>query len=59
MTIGVLFWILMLLWLLFGLYTSWSASPGRPGYVLIGGHLLTFILFFLIGWRIFGPPVHG
>jgi hypothetical protein len=53
MTFGLLYWILMLIWFLFGLYFSWG--PGR--YPLVGGHLLLFILLLLLGWKTFGAPV--
>jgi len=55
MTLGLVFWILMLLWLVFGLWTRWPIS--NPG--LLGGDLLLFILLLLLGWRAFGAPIHG
>lgn len=51
MSKGVIFWVLMILWLIFGLWTSW-ATP-----FLIGGHVLTFVLLALLGWQVFGPPI--
>jgi hypothetical protein len=54
MPIGILFWILMLLWLLFGLY--WNGPEFKAGnYGIFGGNLLLFILLGLLGWRVFGP----
>lgn len=53
MTLGLAFWILMLLWLVFGLWNWW------PNYHLVGGNLLLFILLLLLGWHAFGPPIHG
>jgi hypothetical protein len=55
MTIGLAFWILMLIWLVFGLYFGYTA--GTP-YV-IGGNLLLFILLLLLGWAAFGAPLRG
>lgn len=56
MTIGLLYWILMLVWLLFGFwYEPSPASRWRP----LGGHLLLWFLLFLIGWKIFGFPIKG
>jgi len=56
MSLGLAFWIIMLVWLVFFLLTS-------VGYV--GGHwgatastLLLFVLFGLLGWGVFGPPLH-
>ena len=55
MPIGMLFWLLMVLWFIFGLWWNWpEGSPGPRGFGGMGGHVLTFILFFLLGWRTFG-----
>jgi len=59
MTIGFLFWLLMLLWLIFGLFRNWPAAPGGAGLYPVGGHLLLWILLFLLGWKDFGFPIHG
>ncbi len=60
MTLGLAYWILMLLWLVLGVYWSWPATPGHPaGYWPLGGNLLLFILLVLLGWKVFGPPIHG
>jgi hypothetical protein len=53
MTIGFLFWLLMVLWLVLGLYVNRPAiSAGNYG--LLGGNLLLFVLLFLLGWQVFG-----
>lgn len=53
MPIGMIFWMLMILWLLFGLY--WNRADLRAGnYGGTGGSLLLFVLLFLLGWRVFG-----
>jgi uncharacterized membrane protein YbhN (UPF0104 family) len=54
MSFGLLFWILMLFWLLLGLWQSW---PNWQGWV--PPNLLLFVLLLLLGWRAFGPPIHG
>jgi hypothetical protein len=61
MTIGLAFWILMLLWLVFGLWWSWPGAPQSRFYAFFpaAGTLLIFILFLLLGWHAFGPPIHG
>jgi len=56
MTIGFLFWLLMLLWLIFGAYVHRTAF-GTP--VVWGGNLMLWILLFLLGWRVFGWPIAG
>jgi len=58
MTIGLLFWILMIIWLIFGIYTSWPDWRNNGPYHA-GGTLLLFILLFLLGWHDFGFPIHG
>ncbi len=47
----------MLLWAIFGVFPTWSATPGnfRP----FGGNLLLFILIAILGWHAFGAPIHG
>jgi hypothetical protein len=53
MTLGLAFWILMLLWLAFGFWNSW------PNHYLVGGNLMLFILLLLLGWHSFGAPLKG
>jgi len=55
MTLGLAFYILMLIWLVFGVVVH-SGYLG-PSYAW-GGNLLLFILFGLLGWQVFGPPLH-
>lgn len=56
MTFALAFWILMLVWLVFGVYAN-RATPGNwSGW---GGSLLEFFLFLLLGWKVFGSPLHG
>ena len=53
MDIGLAYWIMMLLWLLLGTWRNW----GDPAAV--GKTCLSFLLFLLLGWKVFGPPLHG
>lgn len=53
MTLGLAFWILMLLWAV--LRWPWPGAPW-PAW---SGDVLLFILFLLLGWHEFGPPLHG
>jgi len=54
MTLGLAFWILMLVWLVFGLLLHF----GVVGGLWAGGNVvLLFILFALLGWQVFGAPL--
>jgi hypothetical protein len=58
MTIGFVFWLLMILWLVFGFY--WNRADIRGGnYGILGGNLMLFILLFLLGWKVFGFVIQG
>ncbi len=54
MTLEVWFYLLMAFWLFFGV---WRARSDPQPYPYFGGHLLVFLLFLIIGWKIFGSPV--
>jgi hypothetical protein len=56
MTLGLCYWILMLIWLVFGLLVHFNVVGGPYG--VVGSSLLLFILFLLLGWQVFGPPLH-
>lgn len=49
MPIGFLFWLLMVLFLVFGLWRGWAGER-----YFAGGSLLLFVLLFLLGWAEFG-----
>jgi hypothetical protein len=53
--IGILFWVLMLIWFVFGLYWNWPSDRATAGPA--GSHVLLFLLFVLVGWKLFGPPL--
>lgn len=57
MTIGFLFWLLML----FALIGGWVAYPpnGPAGYRPLGYSFLLWVLLFLLGWKTFGFPING
>jgi hypothetical protein len=56
MTLGLAFYVLMLIWFVFGALV-WSGNAGP--YANVGNSLLMFCLFLLLGWRVFGAPLHG
>jgi hypothetical protein len=53
MTLSILFWVIMIVWLLFGLWIAWPAGP-RP----IGNVVLIWVLLAILGWQVFGPAIH-
>jgi hypothetical protein len=56
MSLSLLFWIIMLVWLVFGLWREYV--PGQPYPFARGaGNLLVFVLLGLLGWQVFGPAI--
>ena len=43
----------MLLWLIYGAWGYWSPQANW----MYGNALFLFILFLLLGWRVFGAPI--
>jgi len=57
MTLGLAFWILMLIWFVFGVLIHFGFAGS---YGVIGNTVLIFVLFLLLGWQVFGAPLrHG
>jgi hypothetical protein len=61
MTRALIFWVLMLIWFVFGLVINFA--PGTLGnYAHVSAAadtILFFVLFLLLGWQVYGPPVRG
>lgn len=55
MTLGLAYWVLMLIWLVFGLLIHFGVVGGVYAGINI---ILLFILFLLLGWQVFGAPLH-
>ena len=53
MTLGLAFWIIMLVWLVFGVWAAW------PDLKASGGSGLLFALLVLLGWKVFGAPIQS
>jgi hypothetical protein len=54
MTLGLAYWILMLIWFVFGALLHF----GYVGGLWAGGNIvLLFVLFVLLGWQVFGAPL--
>lgn len=58
MSLQIIYWILMLLWLIGAAspYVGSTAQP-RPGWGLIAGNVVLFFLLLILGWQVFGAPV--
>lgn len=56
MSIALLFWIIMVVWLLFGLWSNWpvTGANGRP----LAGTVILWVLLALLGWKVFGAAIH-
>lgn len=59
MTIGLLFWVLMIVWFVFGAYVRWGGGTAPPAWPVPVGDLLIFILLLLLGIGIFGWPIRA
>jgi len=59
MSISFIYWFLLLLWLLFGFVILWPSPTAAGSFVWLplGGNLLLFTLFVLIGLKVFGSPI--
>lgn len=57
MSFKLIFWVLMLIWVVFGYFGA--PEPGPARYKFWGGNLLLFVLLLILGWEAFGPPVHS
>lgn len=55
MSIGLLFWVLMVIWVVFW---GWGRTAGGSPYWPHYNGWLLWVLFFLVGWRIFGFILH-
>lgn len=57
MSMGLVFWVLMLLWLVFGIAWNWPGNSVVGPYGPIGNNVLLFVLLLLLGWHAFGAPI--
>lgn len=53
MTIAILYWIILIIGILFGGYTN---RANVSTWAL--NNLVLWVLLFLLGWAVFGAPVH-
>lgn len=58
MSLGLLYWILILFWLLFGVRFVWTSPPDQR-YQFVGNNILLFVLLLILGIKAFGWPIKG
>jgi hypothetical protein len=56
MSRGLLFWVIYIVCLILWLCGSFLGSPYLH---YAGGGVIEFILIGLLGWQVYGPPVHA
>ncbi len=60
MPIGMIFWMLMIFWAIVSfVYVGYPDAGPYRRHIFGGWGLLTFILFFILGWRVFGFVIQG
>ena len=56
MSIGLLFWVLMVLWFFSWGFNTWGGA--QSPWIIHVSSLLFFVLLFLLGWKAFGFVIH-
>ena len=56
MPTAYIFWMLMILWVVFGIGYPWAVPTPNP-YVMRGSNLLLFVLLALLGYQVFGAAL--
>lgn len=56
MSLAVCFWVLMLIAFVLSAWGSWPVSRGNIQQA--GISLILFLLLLILGWKVFGSPIH-
>ena len=56
MSRGLIYWIIILIWILLWLAPAFGFSGAYMGQA---SNVVLLILFILLGWNVFGPPVRA
>ena len=56
MPLGIAFWVIMLVWFVFGLLTHFGVV-GVSVWGATANVVLLFVLFAILGWQVFGPAI--
>jgi cytochrome b561 len=59
MSIGLLFWVLMVLWFFSWLFNTYGLQPNQYPWAMHASSMLFFVLLFLLGWKVFGFVIHA
>lgn len=54
MPINILFWVLMVLWFVFGIWAGWPFTLATGGF-----HAVAFLTVGVLGWKVFGPVLQA
>jgi hypothetical protein len=60
MPLGILFWVVYVIAILFGLWSNYEATPAGQSPVWMrraGAYLVIWVLIGVLGWEVFGPVV--
>jgi len=57
MALGVLFWLLMLILLVFGFLGAWPRAAEQR--MSLGYGIVWWLLLAVLGWAVFGPALRG
>ena len=55
MQLGLLFWVIYIVAIVFSLWASYDGQPNWPRRV--GGHFVLWVLIGILGWKVFGPVI--
>lgn len=58
MSRGLMYWIIVLIWVILSL-ANWAGFGGPGLHLAQVSDAVLLILFILLGWNVFGPPVHS
>jgi glucan phosphoethanolaminetransferase (alkaline phosphatase superfamily) len=60
MSLAFIYWLILLLWLIFGFVWFWPRTDRAfAGFPVVGGNVIVFVLFVIIGLEMFGFPIGG
>jgi hypothetical protein len=56
---SLIFWVIFVLWTLFGAWSNWPAQRTLKSFGPFGGNVLLWLLILMIGAQVFGLPGQG